>query len=606
MRASPADAEQAAVTWRALAPLLAGRDRVRISRDGGRSYHRRWERTLTDALPQQPAAVPLYTAGGESRVLVVDLDSSRGGIAAVQRDVDIITALVDRCGGRLIRDHSPNGGVHLYIPLATPISFHAARDLAVALATRVATMDPTPNHNLTDGLIRPPGARHRTGGFQILDGSLATAHQLAKVGNHPRVFTALQRELADELAHLSQLLTDAHHSSDPVHCPNDQTNRQLTHRYAEIARTGQYDPGRYETPSEARQAVITSAAAAGYTATDIQRRVSNGTWPGLAALYARYKPGARAGAVARDHRKAVTWLNRNPPDQSNGAYLVHKSHTSEHYSHRAPTPPPNPSAELNEYQWIRRWENAVRSAELSRYPGRAGYGVRFLLRAMGEAARKRGTRHIDFGVRSLAIATGLDHGTVARYLSQLRKEPQPFVRLTRDHHALEADQYQLVIPDAELERSERQPWTAGKTHALRPVFRELGHVAALVYETIERSPAPLGVAELIDHTHISRAGIHSAVETLAAFNLITRRDSNSGWTRNVATSLADLAERFGCTDVVHRQMTRYSAERAIWRALVLSGPYLRAETFTDSPSWLPWPDPPPDDNYSLLDLLPSR
>lgn len=604
MNAQTGAAGLAASAWRALAPLLAGKQRVRVSRDGGRNYHRRWERALTDELPHQPAAVPLYTQSGECRVLVIDLDSSKGGVDAVHRDATAITQLVHRAGGRLIRDHSPNGGVHLYIPLAAPVGFHAARDLAVALATRTPTMDPTPNHNLTDGLIRPPGARHRSGGFQVLDGSVDAAHHLARTGNPHHLFAALQLELADELAHLNQRLTDGplpHPESDR----EEHTRRPLTAQYADIARTGRYDISRYDTPSEARHAVITSAAAAGYTATDIQRRVANGTWPGLAALYARYRPGARAGAVARDHRKALTWLARQPDRTQQTAIHVHKGHTSEQLSHRAAPPPPHSSADLNDYQWIRRWENAVRATELSRYPGRAGYGIRFLLRAMGEAARKRGTRRIDFGVRSLAIATGLDHGTVARYLSQLRKEPQPFLRLTRDHHALDADQYELVIPDIELERSERRPWAAGKTYALRPVFRELGHVAALVYETLEHSPTALSSAELVEYTQISRAGVHAAIETLAAFNLITRRDTHHGWTRNVAADLADLAEQFGCTSAVHRQMTRYSAERTVWRALVMSGRYLAGETFTDTPSWLPWPDPPPDDNYSLLDLLPT-
>ncbi|MEO5832056.1 MAG: MarR family transcriptional regulator, partial [Nakamurella sp.] len=206
MNGVAADAERAAATWRALAPLLAGRDRVRISRDGGRNYHRRWERALSETLPHQPAAVPLYTATGECRVIVIDLDSSRGGIPAVHRDADTTTELVHRCGGQLIRDHSPNGGVHLYIPLATPIGFHDARNLALALATRLPTMDPTPNHNLTDGLIRPPGSRHRTGGFQTLEGSLDTAQRLARAGNSQRVLTALRHELGHELDHLARRL----------------------------------------------------------------------------------------------------------------------------------------------------------------------------------------------------------------------------------------------------------------------------------------------------------------------------------------------------------------------------------------------------------------
>ena len=50
----------------------------------------------------------------------------------------------------------------MYVPLAEPVGFHDARDLALALATRTPSMDPAPNQNLTDGLIRPPGSPHHS------------------------------------------------------------------------------------------------------------------------------------------------------------------------------------------------------------------------------------------------------------------------------------------------------------------------------------------------------------------------------------------------------------------------------------------------------------
>ena len=53
-------------------------------------------------------------------------------------------------------------------------------------------MDPTPNQNLTDGLIRPPGSIHPSGGHQILHGTLTDAHRLAATGNPPAVLTALR------------------------------------------------------------------------------------------------------------------------------------------------------------------------------------------------------------------------------------------------------------------------------------------------------------------------------------------------------------------------------------------------------------------------------
>src|SRR6478609_7077480 len=165
MPAAPPSRQVAAgQAWSVLAPLLAGRPRVRESRNGGHGYLRRWERPLTARLPAAPAAVPIYSAAGDTRVLVVDLDASRGGVEAVRRDAAAIRDLVRAAGGRVITDESPSGGMHVYVPFAAPIGFHDARDLALALAARTPTMDPSPNQNLTDGLIRPPGSVHPSGG----------------------------------------------------------------------------------------------------------------------------------------------------------------------------------------------------------------------------------------------------------------------------------------------------------------------------------------------------------------------------------------------------------------------------------------------------------
>src|SRR6478735_247427 len=96
----------------------------------------------------------------------------------------------------------PSGGMHVYVPFTGPIGFHGARELALALAARTPTMDPSPNQNLTDGLIRPPGSVHPAGGHQVLHGTLTDAHHLASTGNPPQVRTALTELLAAELAAL--------------------------------------------------------------------------------------------------------------------------------------------------------------------------------------------------------------------------------------------------------------------------------------------------------------------------------------------------------------------------------------------------------------------
>lgn len=111
---------------------------------------------MTARLPAVPAAVPIYSSAGDTRVLAIDLDTAQGGLEAVRRDTAAVTELVRTAGGRVIVDESPSGGRHVYVPFSEPVAFHDARDLALAIATRTPSMDPTPNQNLTDGLIRPP------------------------------------------------------------------------------------------------------------------------------------------------------------------------------------------------------------------------------------------------------------------------------------------------------------------------------------------------------------------------------------------------------------------------------------------------------------------
>ena len=79
-----------------------------------------------------------------------------------------------------------------------------------------------------------------------------------------------------------------------------------------IATQGLYDTARYSSPSEARQAVLVSAVSAGMALDEIQRRMSDGTWPGLAQFYTRYSAAARKPALHRDWISAVRYVGSVP------------------------------------------------------------------------------------------------------------------------------------------------------------------------------------------------------------------------------------------------------------------------------------------------------
>ncbi len=114
---------------------------MRESRNGGGSYRGGWRRSFASHVPGSVlAAVPIYSNAGDTCLLVVDLDVKLGGREQVLTDAAAVAALVHRCGGELISDESPSGGIHLYIPLARPVAFDAAREVARALASRTPSM----------------------------------------------------------------------------------------------------------------------------------------------------------------------------------------------------------------------------------------------------------------------------------------------------------------------------------------------------------------------------------------------------------------------------------------------------------------------------------
>jgi len=77
-----------------------------------------------------------------------------------------------------------------------------------------------------------------------------------------------------------------------------------------------------------------------------------------------------------------------------------------------------------------------------------------VLRALGEAAHLSASRFVEFGVRSIAVATGLDHTTVALHLRELRVEKDPLVTLVEEARGTKGDLYMLTVPE-ELKSAHR-------------------------------------------------------------------------------------------------------------------------------------------------------
>jgi hypothetical protein len=273
---------------------------------------------------------------------------------------------------------------------------------------------------------------------------------------------------------------------------------------------------------------------------------------------------ARDLALA-DWRKALVYVTAQPAKKPTH-HLVHNSPTSGLSSYGGPAITDQDQQRTRgtpgEYQWIRTWWNALDLVELTRYAGRAGISKRWLLRAMGKAAMKPGPG-TSRSAPDPGPSTGLDHTTVAAHLRALREEADPLLDLIENDRGLAGDLYQLRIPDEITDKATTISWKAGKLHALRPVFRDLGHTAALVYEALEHTRGrPQRSFDLTGPSGLSRRAVYEALETRAAWNLIAKEGR---WLIVAGTSLHLLAEQFGCVDTIRTQINCHRDERAQYR-----------------------------------------
>ena len=595
-----------AQAWAALAPILAGQPRVRLSRDAGKTYPHKHERALTEALPTFPAAVRIFGKDGTCAAIFLDFDSSVAGVDWVQADVRSVQTWLHSVGARWIEDYSPNGGRHVYIPLEQRVTFSEARDLVEALGTRYRTLDKTPHQNLLHGCMRTPGSPHKRGGYQELAMSLNMAYDIARRPNPAAIWAAMNADLAGEISavralRLEQTFTPAAEDAPKLQHPAGRMSRVMQL----MAQTGLYDSNRYASDSDARQAIVTGAAAAGLELTDVERRMMQGTWPGLASFYSRYASRHRVPALRRDWLNAVRYLSKSKEagDVNNN---VRRSPTSQ-----PNTQPPvlkglNPisSNPDTEHRFIRTWRNALRIREVNYQESRTGLARRMVLRSLGEAAHLTASRFIEFGVRSIAVATGLDHTTVALHLKALRSEKDPLITLVEEARGTKGDLYMLTVPEELKAAAEDATWQKGKIHALRPVFRELGLPAAFVYEALEHSPA-LSIVEIVRVTRLSRSSVNEALEILAAWNLVARSDGRV-WSIVAATSLKQLAEHLGVLEAVAAQLQRYRNDRILWREWLAKNVNTVAELLSPGEDY-PWEEfeGPPDD-WALADMAFSR
>ncbi|MGO4192692.1 hypothetical protein AB4Y67_13590 [Arthrobacter sp. YAF17] len=468
---------------------------------------------------------------------------------------------MEGCGIRYIADYSPSGGRHLYIPLAERMEAPAARELIEALALIAASLDPSPHQNVTDGCIRVPGSAHKRGGHQILVTPLNEAYDVLRRRNPVHAVAALRRHLAPELKRARELKARAAKMSAPATAsgvsPVPFGGSQSPLRLA--ARTGLYDTARYASPSEARMAVLNHFASCGWTLDQVRLELG-GQFPGLAALYTDADRQERL--LDKEWAEARRWIQK-PGTPRAGRRNARINDTS----------PPVPtggasrtSSKAGAHQLVNDLENVLYAVLDHRLKerGREGLSLRLLLRAVLGYMRTMETDLLDVGCRTFATALGKHHGTVSRLLPMLEQASDGILTKIADARGRNADTYVIQLPQQFEELARELSWRSGKIHGIRPVFRALGDVAALVYEAIERGRLSPTTAAVVRFTGLSRTAVETALAAMSSYNMIERRHGQ--WSITAGTSLTALARRLGALDDAAEQISTHRKQRAAWHA----------------------------------------
>jgi predicted transcriptional regulator len=314
-------------------------------------------------------------------------------------------------------------------------------------------------------------------------------------------------------------------------------------------------------------AVLCSAAARSWRLSQVTAAMRDGTWPGLARLYARYPHSSRAGAISRDWKKAValaasqktapTSHTRQKPSQAPGTGTGAKDRGD--------------FATLSADERIWAWRNAIwlaeRDPERRKSWGGAAASIRVVLRALAAAMQIRKSATAEFGVRDLSLHAKIPYRTTADALAVLRDEEDPLVIRTRVGRGLLADQYLMRLPDAHREDALWHRWRSGIIAPVHRAFWILGAAALLTYEVLTSDAE--SVAQIARHAVLSAATVRKALGRLAEQGMAVR--DSSGWRRGPA-SPDHVARATGADQADQDTRDAYTDQRDKWKKKLSNRP----------------------------------
>src|SRR5699024_4323288 len=312
------------------------------------------------------ASVLLYCDSGNAVVLALHFyakDRPREQSADGAYDVFHAEALLDQACAWFFTDHSHDGS-HVSVLLEQPLPFLEARELVEAMAQRWATLDPSPHQSIARGCITVPGSAHKLGGHRQLTISERSLRERVDGLRTPaRALRRLRLTFRDEIR-LVQAKRAATAAAEPHSTPvvyEAGAGRVMGQKYLSLALEGDWASYGYDSPSEARWAVLWSAMATGLSREDVAARMSDGRWPGLWARHAHRPHPWRsfAGGWCRMAR-----LFR--PKRDAQGRPVHTTRPSAMSHTGAPSGPDSRGV-------IPTWRSLLHEVETREFPGASGW-----------------------------------------------------------------------------------------------------------------------------------------------------------------------------------------------------------------------------------------
>lgn len=550
-----------AATWKALAPLIAARPKIRVWDPNTNKFDR--TKNLTTRLPCLPAAVMLY-AHHRTHVLALDFDTKHHSQQIVDADFTRALSWITDAGGVAITDQSTSGGRHIIVPLAIGTSATLAEitTLMRLLESRLPSLDKTPMSNPATGCITAPGSPCREGGHRILDGPLSAAIDAFTTRSDPGLLPRLNvllGALNPACPAPSALLAgDTLTGTGPQQRlrPDYTRDTPLPHRITAYATTGQLPTdGSWRSHSEARQSVLAHAALHGHSLATVQALTAPGRpWAtGLASAYRRYGHHAD-NALQRDWHKALTWASTNSRN-----FRPSRAQDQVHTGGRTPGP------HLHR-QWLANamaWVEAQFSGHRYRWIGAAVYQA-LAIHAVRAGEVINGVPVVGVGGRALSIATGLLSETaVWEFLRETRDLPgSPLVR-TRIAQGREPDYYALTHQNPM--GVTRDAVAATRVEDVHPAWKVIGHRHRRIYELI--------IHQQLERPRDVFAAAHTATttgyDTLAALKIAGLITHQHGRLTAGPVSLDDIASAHHLEERRNQRIQRHQQERADWHSWLL-------------------------------------